>query len=155
MLGSASAIEYFRNHASTDRPEGYLILAPFSSAPCPPGYSREFADSLSAVDRLQFILLAQERAQWEQEQIFDDAMTRSRQQRVVDNLKERMISSSTSPHERDFISFYLLLREEKREKHRKVFEQRTAYLNVLAHETPKGRMPNEERVNLDRLELPK
>jgi hypothetical protein len=154
-LGSASAIEYFRNYADPARPRGYLILAPYSNARCPRGYEREFADTLSAVDRLQFTLLSQEKQEWEREQLHDESLIAERQRAVVDRLRAKMVSSSTTPYERDFIAAYLQLRVEKRKEYRQIFEQRIAYLSVLAHETPKGRKPNEERVNLDRLELPR
>ena len=151
-LGTASAIEYFRNYRDPFRPEGYVIVAPYSGAPLPYGYTREFADDLPAVDRLQAVLLRQERQQWELEQIQEESLIAARQRGVVERLRTIMCSSSTSAYERDFIEAYLQLREEKREKYRRVFEQRTAYLSVLAHETPKKRRPNEEKVDLDRLE---
>ena len=57
-------------------------------------------------------------------------------------------------YERDFIAAYLELAEEKRLKHRANYENRVAYLSVLAKECPSDRAPNEETVNLDRMELP-
>lgn len=129
------------------------MLAPYSDCPTPPGYSREYADSLSAVDRLQAALLEQERREWERERIGEELQMGARQREIVDRLRTRMCSSTTTPYERDFIEAYLQLREEKRDKHRQRFSERTAYLNVLARETPKGRRPNEERVDLDRMEI--
>ena len=150
-LGTASAIEYFYNRRNPAHPIGFLILAPYSSAPMPYGYTREFADDLPSVDRLQSILLSQEKRDWEQEQLTSESVMAERQRAVVDRLRQLLCSSSTSPYEREFISAYLQLREEKREKYRRMWEQRTAYLDVLAHETPRGRKPNEEKVNLDRV----
>jgi hypothetical protein len=152
-LGTASAIEYFLNRRSPARPPGYVILAPYSGSPCPDGYTREFADDLPAVDRLQATLLRQEQQQWEREQIHEEALIGERQRGVVDRLRQIMCSSATSAYERDFIAAYLALREEKREKYRRVFEQRTAYLSVLARECPPDRKPNEEKVNLDRMNI--
>jgi hypothetical protein len=105
------------------------------------------------VDRLQATLLEQERREWEREAINDEMIMGARQREIVDRLRQRMCSSSTTPYERDFIAAYLQLREEKRDKYRQRFSERIAYLNVLARETPRGRRPNEERVNLDRMEL--
>ena len=153
QLGSASAIEYFRNYADPSRPRGYLILAPFSGSRCPRGYEREFADTLSAVDRLQTTLLAQEKSEWEREQLHDETLIGERQRALVDKLRAKMVSGATTPYERDFIAAYLTLRGEKREKYRRIFEQRVAYLGVLAHETPHDRRSNEERVNLDRITI--
>lgn len=152
-LGSASAIEYFCNRRDPSRPPGYLLLAPYSGARLPDGYSREFADSLSAVDRLQTTLLSQEKREWEREQVHEESLIRARQQSVVDRLRQIMVSDSTSPYERDFIAAYLQLRDDKREKYRKLYEQRVAYLSVLAHDCPPDRKPNEEKVNLDRMNI--
>jgi hypothetical protein len=154
-LGTASAIEYFLCRRDPIRAPGYVILAPYSGARCPDGYTREFADDLASVDRLQATLLSQEKRQWESEQIVEEELIRARQQRVVDRLRQLMCSSSTSPYERDFIAAYLVSREEKRQKFRDFYEHRVAYLNVLAHECPPDRKPNEEKVNLDRMELPR
>ena len=153
QLGSASAIEYFCNRRDPSRPPGYVILAPYSGARLPNGYTREFADTLSAVDRLQFTLLSQEKKQWEKEQIHEESLVAERQRGVVDRLRALMCSNSTSPYERDFIEAYLKLREDKREKWRQAYEHRQAYLSVLAKECPPDRLPNEEKVNLDRMEL--
>ena len=152
-LGTLDAIIYFVNHRNPAHHEGFVMLAPYSDCPTPEGYSREYADTLSAVDRLQATLLEQERREWEREAINDEMIMGARQREIVDRLRQRMCSSSTTPYERDFIAAYLQLREEKRDKYRQRFSERTAYLNVLAHETPRGRRPNEERVNLDRMEL--
>jgi hypothetical protein len=153
-LGSASAIEYFCNRRNPSHPPGFLILAPYSSAPMPYGYTREFADDLPSVDRLQSTLLSQEKRDWESERLTSETVMAERQRAVVDRLRQLLCSSATSPYEREFIAAYLQLRDEKRDKYRKVWEHRVAYLSVLAHETPKGRDPNEERVDLDRLVLP-
>jgi hypothetical protein len=159
QLGSLSQIEYFVKRSTAacrdSHPIGFHILAPMSNARCPEGYTREYADSLSAVDRLQTILLRQERQEWERERIHEESLIGARQRAVVDRLKQKMVSSSTSPYERDFIAAWLQLREEKKEKYNRIFEQRVAYLSVLAKECPPGRKPNEERVNLDRMELPR
>lgn len=157
-LGSLDAIKYFVKRSSTPRdthPIDYIILAPTSTEPAPSGYSTEYADSLSSVDRLQAILLNQERREWERESIVDEMTMGQRQRAIVDSMRTRMVSSSTSPYERDFIAAYLQLSEGRKDKHRQRFHERTAYLSVLARETPKGRRANEESVNLDRLELSK
>jgi hypothetical protein len=154
QLGSASEIEYFCNRRDPSRPPGYVILAPYSGARCPTGYTVEHADTLSAVDRLQFTLLSQEKRQWEKEQVHEESLMADRQRGIVSRLHQIMCSGATTPYERDFIEAYLKLAEDKRLKHRANYEHRVAYLSVLARECPPDRLPNEEKVNLDRMELP-
>ena len=150
-LGTLTPLIYFVNHRDPAHPPGYILLAPYTDAPTPDGYSREGADTLAAVDRIQTILQNQEFEAARREADYNDLLTRDRFAEVRDRLVARMVSSSTSPYEREFIAAYLRLREEKREKHRRVFETRVAYLNALAYDTPKGRGMDEERVSLDRV----
>lgn len=150
-LGTLEPVVYFRNHRDPAHPEGFLMLAPYSEFPTPRGYSRETAETLSEVDRLQKILLEQEQRQWEAEAIYDEVVMGQRQRAVVDRLRTRMVSGATSPYERDFIEAYLALREDKREKYRQRWMERTAYLHAREYDTPKGRAVDDEGFRVDRI----
>ena len=52
-LGTLTPVVYFVAHRVPTHAEGYVMLAPYTGCPTPPGYSREYADTLDAVDRLQ------------------------------------------------------------------------------------------------------
>lgn len=151
MLSSLEAVVYFVNHEDSAHPAGYVLLAPTSSHPTPEGYSRELARSLPEIDRLQAILVSQERREWERELAADERLMEGRRADVRDRLYARMTSSTTSPYEREFIQLYLQLREDKRARHRQRFLERTAYLTAREMDTPRGRQVYEERVNVDRI----
>lgn len=152
-LGSLDAPIYFINYRDPAHPPGYLMLAPYSDFPTPAGYSREVADDLPAVDRLQKRLQQQEYREWEQETERDLNGLRTRFEASRDRLYARMTSSSCPPYERDFIENYLRLQDEKREKHRRNFECRNAYLWARENDIPKGRRANEESFNVERHEV--
>ena len=151
FLGSLDAVIYFRNYRDPAHPEGYLLLAPYSDFPAPSGYSREVARTLPEIDRLQFILVEQERRAAEAEALHDEVILGRRYAELTDRLRQRMISSSTSPYDRDFIEGYLKLREEKRDRHRQRFSERTMFLHARENDTPKNRNVNDEKVSLDRI----
>lgn len=149
-LGSLDAPIYFVNHRDPAHPPGYIMMAPYSDFPTPDGYSREIADDLPSVDRLQKRLQQQEYREWEQEAERDMEGLRMRFAASRDRLYARMTSSSCSAHERDFIRGYLQLQDEKRDKHRVRFECRNAYLWARENDIAKGRQANEESFNADR-----
>jgi len=151
FLGSLSEVIYFRNHRDPAHPPGYLMLAPYSEFRTPDGYSREAARTLGEIDALQRTLISQERRDCEQEILHDEAVLSRKVMEVTDRLRQRMVSSSTSPFERDFIELYLQLREEKRDRHRQRFMERTMYLHARENDAPRGRDDNSESVNLDRV----
>ena len=150
-LGSLEAVIYFRNHRDTAHPPGFLMLAPYSDFPTPSGYTREAARTLREIDRLQFTLIEQERRAVEMDIAYEESILGRLQREVTDKLRQRMVSSATTPYERDFIEVYLQLREEKRDKHRQRFMERTMYLHARENDTPKNRDTNSERVSLDRI----
>lgn len=152
MLSSLEAVVYFVNHEDPAHPSGYILLAPYSSFPTPEGYTRETARSLPEIDRLQRILQDQERREWEREYLADAEKMKARYEDVRQRLVARMVSSSTSPYERDYISEYLKLHDEKlRKKYREIFEHRVAYLWARENDTPRDRQVYEERVNVERI----
>jgi hypothetical protein len=100
------------------RRDGYVMLAPYTSAPIPPGYIRLEADTLHAVDLLERKLQQQEAYAAEQELILDLSRTERASQEIRDRLYSRMTSGSTPQWEKDFLREYLKLRDErKRQKY--------------------------------------
>ncbi len=152
-LGSLDAPIYFVNHRDPRHPPGYIMMAPYSDFPTPDGYSREVADDLPAIDRLQKRLQEQEYREWEQEAERDMAGLEARFARTRDFLYRRMTSAGCSAYERDFCEGYLKLQDEKREKHRRNFECRNAYLWARENDIAKGRSANEESFNPERHEV--
>lgn len=140
------------NHASPAYPPGHILLAPYSSHPAPEGFTVEYADNLRAVDRLERSLQSQAAREMEAEALADERLREAVGQRVRDSLAQRMVSSSTSPYERDFIAAWLALRDERRrERYIAKYEEYVVYLNARHNDIPKGRRADEERVNLDRI----
>lgn len=151
-LGSLQPIIFYVNHQDPAHPEGYILLAPYSEFPTPAGYSREEAGTLPEVDRLQKRLQEQSRREWEAEYECDEAQWVERCERTRGNLYARLASSATSEWDKEFIRNYLQLREEKRDKYKQRFFERTAYLH--AREFDLGdRAADKEEVRLDRLEV--
>jgi hypothetical protein len=127
-LGSLEPVIYFKNYRDPAHPPGYLMLAPYSDFPTPSGYSREHADNLPDIDKLQRVLCEQERRAAEEEFLHDEAVLGRRYAEMTDKLRQRMVSNSTSAYDRDFIAAYLQLREGKRQKHQQRFMERTMFL---------------------------
>jgi hypothetical protein len=145
-LGSLEPVVFFKNHRDPAHPPGYLMLAPYSDFPTPSGYTREHADNLPDIDKLQRILIEQERRAAEEEFLHDEVVLGKKYSEMTDKLRQRMVSGSTSAYDRDFIEAYLKLRETKREKHQQRFMERTCYL--YAREMDMGKRPVDvERVD--------
>lgn len=149
--GKVEPVFYFLNCSDAVRPRGYILLAPDSHMPAPEGYTREFAETLPDIDRLERTLQAQERAEWEREAQHDERLLAERRAAVRDRLYARLTSSSTDDYEREFIRLYLQLREDKRARHQQRYLERTTFLWARHNDTPKGRGVDEERVSLDRV----
>lgn len=150
-LGSLEPVVYYRNHRDPVHPPGFLMLAPYSDFPTPPGYTREAADSLAEVDKLQRTLIEQERRDAEADLLYNEVVMGAKRAEVYDRLRQRMVSSATTPYEREFIELYLKLGEEKRERHRQRFMERTMFLWAREMDTPKDRNVDDETVKLDRV----
>lgn len=127
------------------------MLSPYSDFPTPSGYTREAARTLPEIDRLQFTLIEQERRECEMEMVHDEVVFGAKQREITDRLRQRMVSSSTTPYDRDLIAAYLQLKEEKREIHRQRFMERNMFLFARENDTPKNRRTNDEKVSLDRI----
>lgn len=152
FLGSLSEVIYFRNHRDPNRPEGYLLLAPYSDCRPPSGYSREVARTLNEIDRLERTLVEQEVAIALSEHLRDETVFAERERRIKDRLHAIMSSSSASQYEKDYAREWLNLRDEKkRRKYAEIFEHRAMHLYSRHNDTPRNRAENEEKVNLDRV----
>ena len=132
--GSLRPVIYFQNAA------GQIILPPESIDE--PGiarmvyerkYSREGwqwceAGTLAEVDQLQKRLIAQEERRVEKMVRVDSEMREQMFQYSSDVLRQRMVSSDTTPWERDYIKAYLALHEQKRAEYRDALTHHNFYL---------------------------
>jgi hypothetical protein len=146
------AVIYYRNYADPTRPKGWLVLAPYTDCPPPPGYEKDGADSLPAIDRLQHTLNEQEYAERSADLLHDETVLGPLRDAVRERLYSRMTSSDCSQYEREFIAAYLSHRIDRRAKwHQKYMEFQT-YLHAREFDRPKNRGDKEaEQVNLDRI----
>lgn len=146
--GCTEPVYYFINSV------GHHILSPHTGAQPPSGYRTEAMDTLPDIRRLQDILRSQEMREAEKE--IADEMERRKviDQRVHDRLYARMTSGDCSAYEREFWEHHLKLRDEKKaKKYEDIYLQHQLYLWALENDTPKGRTPDQETVNLDRIDL--
>ncbi len=133
--GNVSPIIYFENASGelmmpvyeTGRPEQArrVYKARYAHA----GWEWREADTLPAVDRLQSRLIDQEERRRSRLSEMDRRKCEPAREFVEANLKQRMISSSCSAFERDFIKLYLQLRDDsKRRKYAEILRQHQDYL---------------------------
>lgn len=150
-LGSLEPVVYFVNHRDTTRPPGWIMLAPYTSFATPVGWSREGAESLPEVDRLERKLMEQEVAERGADLVNEERTMGPLRDAVRDKLYQRMTSNSTSQYEKDFIAAYLQLREDRRDKYHAKYLEFVTYLHARNFDTPKGRRMDSESVNVDRI----
>lgn len=130
-LGYLDPIVYFVNR------EGTIQLPPTSDIPTPRGFDRREADTLAAVDDLQRRLQDQESREWELGMQKDDAALAASREAIRSRLTQRMISSSTTPYERDFIQSYLQVREDRRAHYRSRFEMDQCFFEAREMDRPR------------------
>ena len=150
-FGTIEPVIYFRNISDPTRPQGWIILAPMTSCPTLPGYERDGADTLAAVDYLQKKLEEQEYAERSADMLHDARVFGPLRDRIRDNLYARLVSSQTSALEKDFIRAYLAYRIDKRDRFHAKYMEYVMYLNAREMDTPRDRNVDEERVSLDRV----
>ena len=92
------------------------------------GFEYREAETLAEIDALQRRLVERDRRDNERKLQYDEAARGEAWRRIGDSLRARMVSSSTSAYEREFIELYLRLREGKRTRHRQRWLERTSYL---------------------------
>ena len=148
-LGTLTPVVYFVAHRVPTHAEGYVMLAAYSDQPTPPGYSREYADTLDAVDRLQKRLQDQTRREFETEREAIEGAGGSVRRLIRDRLMAKLASSSTSEHDKDFIRAWLVVREDRRDEFARHFEMRNAFL--YAREMDLGsRRADDESFNVEK-----
>lgn len=138
-IGSVEPIIVF------EREDGYIVLpqygagmieqarhifeARYRNHPTEKWMWREWGCRMEDVDRLQKKLTEQEYRKNQQMLEVHHEMREAIRKRVADDLRQVMISSSTTPFERDFVSIYLELRDDaKRDKYRASLEHHQFYL---------------------------
>ena len=89
---------------------------------------RETGSSLAAVDELQSRLVEQEMKRNQHMAMANDRMREYVFQQTGSALRQQMVSSSTSPWERDFIQAYLKMRNDKRDKYRDALMHHNYYI---------------------------
>ena len=143
--GCVAPVIYFRY------PNGHLTLAPFSDCPTPDSAIKEEADTLPAIDKLVDILRKQEYESSEREMRNDMNLAATKDKEIRDRIYQRMTSGSTSEYEKEFLRYYLQLRDErKRVTYRQRFMEAQWYL--AARENNLGdRAADKEEVNLDKV----
>lgn len=142
-LGTLSAIIYFENKDGRIVLPGYDAGKPeqarkvFEMRFRHMGYDWREAGTLAEVDRLQTRM---------REQILrEQAPNLERQSeareiihaQTASAMRQRMMSSSTTPYDRDFMELYLKLQETKRDKYRDAFDHRNMYLNIREQDSSK------------------
>lgn len=133
-LGRLDPVIYFENS------DGKLVLPPttedarwiYSTRYAKLGFEWKEAGTLAEVDQLQKRLIAVEAQEMNLHLANDDELRqRGLYREVGERLRARMVSAATTEYEKDFISAYLMLREEKRAKYAQLFLERTSYLWAL------------------------
>lgn len=99
------------------------------------GFELREANSLDKIDQLQKELYNQEMRKREYDLERMERMGVDVRRAVRDRLKARMVSSACSPYERDFIHYYLMLSDEKREHFRKKFMCDNIYFEQREHDS--------------------
>ena len=151
-LGSASAVIYFVNHTDPRHWPGYIMLAPYSEFHTPEGYSREVADDLPSLRKLEQRMNNDATREWREEYFYSETGLFAFQEKKRAELRSKMYSAATTPYERDFIEEWLKLKDEKkRDRYKEFFEHRQIVLHQLHYDTPKDRDADEEKVDLDRI----
>ena len=134
-LGTLEPVIYFINAA------GHILLPPqeIGQGTVTPremyerryraqGYEWREAGTIYEVDKLQNRLVAQEaKVAGAQSARMDEIRERARRE-TASNLRQRMCSSSCSAYEREFISLWLGMEEEKRKKYTQRWSERVGYI---------------------------
>ena len=121
---------------------GNILLPPDDATRCPSGYESCEANTLPEIDMLRDRLVAQTRRELDAQAIRDEYTFGAKRKATLDSLTTKLASSTTSEYEKEFIRYYLQLRdEEKRKNYQKRFACDTAYFEL--RELDKARTPEE------------
>ena len=126
------------------RNDGHVMLAPYSSAPCPSNCRREELDTLAAVDRLEKVLQSQEEREAEKELILDMGRTERASQMIRDRIYSHITSSATPQWEKDFLKEYLKLRDDRKRARYQERHKNLWYLYARHHDLGDRRADVEE-----------
>jgi hypothetical protein len=151
--GTLNPVIYF------ERGDGYAILAPqevgqdlslarriYEERYHPQGWEWREAATLQDVDRLQKKLVEQEESRLRKMADVNGFHRERAMAQTASDLRARMCSSATSSFERDFISAYLKMREDKRDKYRDRLMEHNFYLWASAMDSGtkvEDRMPSQ------------
>jgi hypothetical protein len=134
-MGQLSPIVYFVNA------QGEIWLPPSTDAARAirdrmraRGFELREAGTLDKIDQLQKDLYNQEMRKREYDLERMERFGVEVRRAVRDRLKQRMISNSCSAYERDFIHYYLMLSDEKRDEFRKKFMCDNLYFEQREHD---------------------
>ncbi len=133
--GTIEPVFYFLNGNNPAHPPGYILLAPYTGGgdrclcPTPEGYRLEYADTLSAVDKLERILQHQEYESAQREGQRDMELLEARRKEIRDRIYQRISSSETDEWNKEFYRLYLQLSDERKKKiYAQRFLERESYL---------------------------
>ena len=118
--------------------DGTISLPPEDSTPCPPGYDRREANTLAEVDRLQSRLQRATYERCQRELMRDEQACAESRERVRASITARIASSATTEYEKEFLRYYIQLREEKRQAYQKKFSCDVAYLEMRENDRPRN-----------------
>lgn len=138
-LGTLNPIHYLQNA------NGHLILVPVEQKESgladarrvyelkfkPQGYEWKEAGTLKEVQILQKRLVEQEQRILDGQGQADVNRRQRLHAEVAASLRQRMMSSSCSAYERDFIELWLNMREEKQDQYTQRFTERNMYIHAL------------------------
>ena len=151
--GCIPPVFYFVNGNDPAHPPGYLIIAPYSDCPTPPGYRKEFFETLAEARTFEKRMQIQDRVEREQEYIRDWSLMERRNKEVRDKLYARMTSSDCTAYEKEFIRGWMELKdEEKKKKYEQRYLEHTGYLWAL-HNDVGDRGDDTEKFRIDSIEV--
>ena len=128
-LGTLSPTIYFENAAGEIALPANLEMAQAAKPKMEAlGWMWKEATTLAEVDRLQQRLIDLEAEKLAPHLRNHEAMRAELRRQTGSNLRQKMMSGSTSQWEKDFIAAYLELREERRDKYRESFSHHQQFL---------------------------
>lgn len=136
-LGTLNPVVYFVNSSGTiwlppSTEQAYQIKDQMRKR----GFELREADTLSKIDELSERIYDQEKRKLEREMQFSEEIGKLLKKRSRDSLTSRMVSSSTSEYEREFIKYYLYVHsEDKKAEFRRNFEHRNMYFESREYDS--------------------
>jgi len=149
-------IEYFVNGLTmegrdTNRPVGYVILAPYSGCKPPYGYRKEVANSIAEVDALEKKLQRQTELDLEREaehewnMLYD--VRKQVRDRIIAKMQGQCVDESIKPYVHDYMEALLQLHPDNPKK--QYFENQLECYLAVRHNDVGNRAPDREVVDID------